>query len=172
VTTLIPNPAARVKERSARTVPCSVIETPLGFALVATRAIAAGESILEIEGRPQQEPTRYSIQIAHGTHIEADGALPHEEMCARHPWRFLNHACEPNAHIAGRSLVARAAIAAGSQITFDYTTTEADMAEPFACQCGAASCLGSVRGFAHLSADERRAREPWLAPHLRDALPR
>jgi len=113
-----------------------------------------------------------SLQLDHDTHIEADGDLPEDAMRARHPWRFLDHSCSPNARIAGRILVAIAPITAGSHITFDYTTTEASMSTPFDCHCGAAACLGTVRGFLHLTPEQQRARGPWLAPHLRDALSR
>lgn len=173
MTTISPTLAPCATERSATAksiqAPCLVVDSPIGASLVATRAIAAGETILVIDGRLQREPTRYSIQLDVGTHIEAERELPDAEMRVRHPWRFLNHCCAPNAYVRGRALVAREPIAAGAQITFDYTTTEASMAEPFDCRCGASDCLGAVRGFIHLSPEEQRARGPWLAPHLRGA---
>ncbi|MEY5032012.1 MAG: Phosphoribosylformylglycinamidine synthase [Planctomycetota bacterium] len=97
-------------------------------------------------------------------------ALADDEMRRRHPWRFLNHSCDPSAAVQSRSLIALRPIAAGEQITFDYTTTEGSMAEPFTCLCGASGCVGTVRGFAHLSAAEQRARRDRLAPHLRALL--
>lgn len=139
----------------------------MGAALFATCRIPAGTRVLAIEGRLQSHPTRYSIQLDVATHIEADGQLPEAEMRRRHPWRFLNHSCDPNARVQGTTLVAVRAIGEGEQITFDYTTTEASMAEPFDCMCGAEGCLGTVRGFAHLDEDARRARADRLAPHLR-----
>lgn len=172
MTTISPNHGARTIDRLASTLPCHVVDTPLGASLVASRTIAAGETVLSIEGRLQRTPTRYSIQLDHDTHIEADGDLPEDAMRARHPWRFLDHSCSPNARIAGRILVAIAPITAGSHITFDYTTTEASMSTPFDCHCGAAACLGTVRGFLHLTPEQQRVRGPWLAPHLRDALSR
>jgi hypothetical protein len=54
----------------------------------------------------------------------------------------------------------------GQDITFNYNTTEFDMAEPFACRCGSARCAGRVQGFRHLSGEERRRLRPWLAAHL------
>lgn len=151
--------------------PCVVGETTHGAALFATRDIAAGTTVLLIEGRLQPHPTRFSIQLDDGVHIEADGALPDAEMRLRHPWRFLNHSCDPNARVEARSLVALRPIACGEQITFDYTTTEASMAEPFACLCGASACVGSVQGFLHLSEAQQSARRAMLAPHLRALLP-
>ncbi len=143
-----------------------VHDTPHGAALRATRDLARGERILTISGRVQRHPTRYSIQIDVGRHIEADGDLPDAEMRVRHPWRFLNHSCDPVARIEGDALYARTAIRAGDEITFDYTTTEADMAEPFECRCGSPRCVGHVRGFLHLAPREQQARRTHLAPHI------
>ena len=149
---------------------CVVGETSHGAALFAARDIAAGTTVLLIAGRLLQHPTRFSIQLGDGVHIEADGTLPEAEMRARHPWRFLNHSCDPNARVDARSLVALRPIACGEQVTFDYTTTEASMAEPFTCLCGASGCVGSVRGFLHLDEAQQAARRALLAPHLRALL--
>jgi hypothetical protein len=54
----------------------------------------------------------------------------------------------------------------GQDITFNYNTTEFDMAEPFACRCGSAGCTGQVQGFRHLPDEERERLRPWLADHL------
>lgn len=152
--------------------PCTVRETVTGVGVFATRDIAPGERILDINGVMQAHPTRYSIQVDLDRHIECLEPLSSDEMRARYPWRFLNHCCEPNAGIVGRSLVARRAILGGEQVTFDYTTTEASMAEPFDCRCGAAGCLGRVQGFLALTADEQRARAAFVAPHLKSFLPK
>ena len=146
---------------------CTVRDVAHGVGLFATRDIAEASTILAVEGRLQPYPTRYSIQIDAALHVDADGALPEAELRVRHPWRFLNHCCEPNARIDGRLLRAIRAIAVGEEITFDYTTTEADMSTPFQCLCGSARCIGLVRGFNHLPEDARRARIERLAPHLR-----
>lgn len=159
--------ATTVSPTTSTSSPCAVRDVSHGVGLFATRDIAAGSAILEISGRVQNTPTRYSIQFADGQHVEADGALPDHEMRTRHPWRFLNHCCDPNARIDGRTLRAIHAIRAGEQITFDYNTTELDMAEPFRCLCGARECIGEVRGFAHLDANAKHARVARLAPHLR-----
>lgn len=167
----MPTPTVNAHETASHTeIACTVRDLPHGAGLFSLRAFAQGDPILAITGRIQSTPTRYSIQLDHGVHIEADGNLPDHEMRVRHPWRFLNHSCEPNAAVDGRRLVALRAIGAGEQITFDYTTTEADMAEPFDCGCGARGCLGHVRGFLHLAGTAKRARAHRLAPHLRSHL--
>ena len=43
-----------------------------------------------------------------------------------------------------------------------------ELAEPFACRCGAAACRGLIRGYRHLSPAQQRLLRPHLAPHLLD----
>ena len=82
----------------------------------------------------------------------------------------MNHACEPNAAIRGRGVAAIRPISAGEEVTFDYNTTEYDMAAPFACRCGSQRCRGQIRGFKHLPSGEREKLRPALAGHLRPHL--
>lgn len=86
---------------------------------------------------------------------------------AEYGWRFLNHSCEPNAFLRGLTLVALDDIPEGAEITFDYNTTEWDMAHPFACVCGTPACVGVVRGYRHLDDAARARLLPWVAEHLR-----
>jgi hypothetical protein len=165
-TAIDPSPTSTRLDQTAER-PCEVRDAAHGSGVFATRDIARGARILSIEGRLQDHPTRYSIQLGESMHIEASSDLAPLEMRERHPWRFLNHACDPNARVQGRLLIARRPIRAGEQVTFDYTTTELDMAEPFECGCGAKSCVGLVRGFAHLSREEQLARAGRLAPHVK-----
>lgn len=152
--------------------PCTVRQTATGVGVFATRDIGTGETVLDINGSIQRHPTRYSIQVNLDEHVECHESLAADEMRSRFPWRFLNHCCEPNASIVGRTLVARRVIRNGEQITFDYTTTEAQMAEPFDCRCGAERCLGRVSGFLALPAAEQRSRAPYVAPHIKSFLPK
>jgi SET domain-containing protein len=146
--------------------PCEAAESSIGVAVFATRDIARGDHILAIDGVLRREATRYSIQLDHGMHIEPECDRGEEFVRSARRWKYLNHSCDPNARIDGRTLVAIRPILRGEQVTFDYTTTEAEMAEPFACACGAAGCLGTVRGFVHLDPSQRAARSGRLAPHL------
>ena len=68
------------------------------------------------------------------------------------------------------TLVAIREIAAGEKLTFNYLTTEWDMAEPFACQCGAPDCFKDIAGFRHLPLNRRISLEPLLTPFLRRKL--
>ena len=55
----------------------------------------------------------------------------------------------------------------GEEITFDYNSTEYDLSRPFRCLCGAERCLGYIRGYRYLTANDRESRLSILADHLR-----
>ncbi len=134
--------------------------------LTALRPMPAGTVILAVSGVFVDRPSKYSIQVDDNLHIEASsGQLsPPDQGC--HPWRFLNHSCDPNAILVGLQLIAIKPVRPGDEITFDYNTTEYEMATPFTCRCG--SCGASViRGFRFLPPDRQRALYPRLAGHLR-----
>jgi len=135
--------------------------------LVTVRAVGAGERIFYLEGRETPTPTRYSVQIGRGLHIDQDDTRNAGERMGRYFFRFMNHHCEPSTEIRDRYVIARRDIAAGEDVTFDYNTTEYDMAEPFACRCGSARCVGVVRGARHLTAEQRALVEHSLPDYLK-----
>lgn len=137
--------------------------------VVAVESIEPGEVILEVHGVFVDKPSRFSIQVEEHLHVVPvlDG-VPARDM-ERYSWRFLNHSCVPNAALVGLCLVALVPIQQWEEVTFDYNTTEYEIAEPFRCQC--AGCGGSdVRGFKFLSAPRREALHVHLADHLRQRL--
>jgi hypothetical protein len=135
--------------------------------LVAVRPVAAGERLFRIEGRETPTPTRFSVQVGPGRHLDQGNARNAADRVARYPWRYMNHHCEPSTKIVDRNVIALRDIAAGDDVTFNYNTTEYDMAEPFTCRCGSAKCVGLVRGARHLTAEQRTDVEGSLADYLR-----
>jgi hypothetical protein len=133
----------------------------------AVRPFAPGETVLHLYGEPVPHPDRHTIQIDFAIHL---GAADREHPGEFHPWRYLNHACEPNTVVHDRDLVAVQPLEAGAQVTFNYNTTEYDMAAPFQCHCGSTACIGEIRGFCHLDITEKRRLAPLLAPHLKRLL--
>lgn len=138
-----------------------------GAAVVAAAPFAPGEAVLSFEGPACAAPSRFTVQVGADLHVAPDDAL----------WAYVNHSCDPSCVIAFEPsgagparLVARRAIARGEQITFNYLTTEWELAAPFECTCGAPACAGTVRGFAHLDRAARAALASWLAPHLASRL--
>jgi len=142
--------------------------TRAGYAyrVFAVEELATGQTVLVIDGEPVERPSRWSMQVDTHRHISVRDDLALAELLERYPWRFTNHACEPNTRLMGTTLVAVRPIAAGEEITFNYNTTELDLAEPFACRCGHSLCARSIRGFRHLTPEERERLRPLLAGHL------
>ena len=125
----------------------------------ATAFHPAGSILLTLRGTASPRPDRYSIQIGPHEHL-----MPDETTA----WRFMNHACEPTTRIDVEDRVVRALrdIAPGEELTFDYTTTEWELAAPFECLCESASCYGKIQGFNHLPAPLQQALLPETAPHI------
>jgi SET domain-containing protein len=130
-----------------------------GRGAFATRAIAAGERIIEYTGE----------RI---THAEADRRYDDDSMAEHHTFlfttssrfvidathggndaRFINHSCEPNCEsdvTRGRVFItALRDIAAGEELYYDYayqrdgTETEREEAQ-YRCLCGTVECRGSI----------------------------
>lgn len=129
-----------------------------GTLVRAARDVRAGEAVLHLDGEILETPGRHTLQLHARRHL----------LNRSEPWVNVNHSCEPNLRvdIEGRRMVAIRDIPAGTELRFDYNTTEWDMATPFACGCGAPSCVGTIRGFRHLGPTRREAIRPWLSPLL------
>ncbi len=137
------------------------------YRAVATEPIATGELIAKIEGVLSKQPSRYTIQIGENEHVDLPPDASLEQIMDRHTWRFLNHSCDPNAVIKGRTLVAARPIGPLEEVTFNYNTTEYEMAVPFKCGCRSQGCNHrEIRGFKGLSLAERERLFPFLAAHL------
>jgi hypothetical protein len=120
-----------------------------GYGVVATRDLAEGELIAEMEGvvwhAEEKLDDTYSLLLAPGVFLDLVDQT-----------RWINHSCDPNAHVQmglgdgagegeGRAawarVVAARAIRKGEEITFDYAFAPA-VAEP--CHCGADACRGWI----------------------------
>ena len=133
-----------------------------GGAIKAAQRISKGTSVLKINGTLVNAPDKHTIQIGKQAHIRPNGQL----------WGFLNHSCDPNSRIDFKtwSLVTTRAVLKNEELTFNYLTTEWELAAPFLCGCGAEACLGVIRGLRHLSGTQQKALEPHCSPYLRARL--
>jgi hypothetical protein len=114
--------------------------------LAASAPFARGQVLHRFHARKTlARPTYLTVQMGPAEHI----LLGPEFL------QYINHGCEPNVHfdVARREIVCLRDIAAGEEILFFYPSTELDMDRPFACRCGAPSCLGAIRGAAHLPSE-------------------
>ncbi|KAG8348274.1 SET domain [Trypanosoma vivax] len=89
--------------------------------------------------------TIHTVFLGEGKHlIFSDGA------------QCLAHSCEPNVRISVDATNGTADcltlrdIQPGEILSFNYATTEWDMAVAFSCACGSDGCTGTIRGFRHL----------------------
>lgn len=137
------------------------------YHVVATEPLRPGDLVMRLEGECTRQPTRFTVQIDSDLHLEVPPGAGLELLLDRYFWRFLNHSCDPSAFLRGQDLIARRRIKAWDELTFDYDSTEYDMAEPFHCRCGSPRCRGQIRGYRHLTPAQRRHLDPWLAAFLR-----
>lgn len=136
------------------------------YRLVTNKAEPARTLLFTLEGELSATPTRYTVQLDASCHIDIPAGCPLEDVLDRYYWRFMNHSCEPSAVIRDRSVLSLRPIPAWSEITFRYSSTEYEMAEPFACLCGSDRCDGMIQGFLHLSQDRREGLRALLSPYL------
>lgn len=87
--------------------------------LFATQSYESGEVIHRLSGTELEYPTRESIHVGGNVHI----VDPYGQ--------FINHSFEPSCAIVGRFVVTLHGIVQGEEITFNYNSTEIDMASPF-----------------------------------------
>jgi len=130
-----------------------------GRGMVAMRAMDRGTVICQIRGRIVTSATvwrywkRDPRRGANCFRFDADHYLdPEGEIGA-----WANHSCNPNAGVvkSGRRLLLKAikAIAAGTEVTHDYSTLLGrDDVWKMKCDCGAANCRGVVRNLGSLPA--------------------
>lgn len=133
-----------------------------GQGVFALERIGAGETIIPFTGpmltRSEIDEDGYHLQVGDDLYLGASGEADD----------YVNHSCDPNAGFRdGLVLVARRVIAAGEEITWDYSTAidEEDFAG-FSCQCGSELCRGTVRSFRHLDSATRERLRPWALPYL------
>lgn len=85
------------------------------------------------------------------------------------PWRYINHSCEPNSGLTGRTVVALRRICKGEEITIDYSTTEEDPFWRMSCSCGSLRCRKLIGGIHTLPRSRYRRYLPFIPRFLRIA---
>ncbi|RYY57316.1 MAG: SET domain-containing protein [Chitinophagaceae bacterium] len=112
-------------------------------AFFAQRSYSPGEVLARFTaGEVLDRPSYLTVQVGINQHI----MLQPEHL------QYINHSCEPNVFFdtSSMQIIAVRPIREGDEMTFFYPSTEWDMAQPFSCLCGTASCLGEIRGAAHI----------------------
>jgi len=139
----------------------TVCPARIGFGLFATTSFAPGERILRIEGRIvdhevlwRRQGSRFSancFRFGPETYLDPGNG----------PGCFVNHSCDPNAGIQKSRnrlyLFAAKRIAAGAEITIDYSTTLGDDdIWTMRCKCGHPRCRRTIRNFGSLPVEVKR----------------
>lgn len=130
-----------------------------GLGVFTRDPIRASSVILEYGGAPvrgDELPSPYPtdsdryLQIGPDLYLGPSGGLDD----------YVNHSCDPNSWLRiadGRVVqIALRDIAAGEELTFDYSTTMSGDDWTMACACGSPSCRGTVAEFAKLPAAVRK----------------
>jgi|SRR5215217_5605323 len=143
-------------EINGHTEPNSAIEMKLhrGFkGLFAKRDIIAGSVIFHLKGSISTRANKYSVQLSRDKHIDFPPVRkPNDDL--DYAWQYVNHSCDPNSYVNAGDLCFSALtnIREGEEITFNYLTTEYELATPFQCRCGSTTCFGFIRGYKFLTA--------------------
>ncbi len=58
----------------------------------------------------------------------------------------------------------------GEELTLNYHTIFEVIPNPFVCHCGDRDCYGELRGFRHLTFDQKLRLELYLSPYLKRLL--
>jgi hypothetical protein len=134
-----------------------VRDSPLGKGVFAVEAIPAGACVLELPPVFEESPGRHTLQVGERRHQSFTGDADD----------FVNHSCKPTCCLDAGSLrlMALTAVAAGQEVTLNYLATEWELVEPFVCACDGRERL--IRGYRHLSPEERSELGPFVAPWLR-----
>ncbi len=133
-----------------------------GQGVFASMPIASGEAIIVFTGpllhRSEVDFGDYHLQIGEELYLGPSGSADD----------YINHSCHPNSGFRdGLTLYALRDIAAGEEITWDYSTAIDEEDFPgFPCACGAPGCRGTVRSFRHLLPDVQARLRPLLLPYL------
>jgi hypothetical protein len=114
-----------------------------GRGVYAGEPIAAGNLILRFSGpylrHSQTTAETYALQIGPDLYIGGSGEMDD----------LVNHSCDPNAgvRIKGRTAALHAIrdIAAGEEISFDYSTTLDENDFTMECRCGSPACRVTIR---------------------------
>ena len=116
-----------------------------GYGLFASRDYRKGEIIVKVRGvrisDTDKRLTHRAVQV---------GKLVFIEPSRFSPIWYLNHSCEPNAHMDMDTLIARRAIVRGEEIAADYSLFTNYPTWDMECECKAKKCRKLITPFRQL----------------------
>lgn len=135
-----------------------------GLGLFALQPFKRSDVVLAIDDSRTVDidtPLRSDEQERHCDYLEAGRVVVMQA-----PERYINHSCYPNTYVktvnGKRLVIARREIAAGEEITYDYSVNGGGNTV-WLCHCGAARCRRDVHSdFFHLPIEFQREYLPEL----------
>ncbi|HBL12654.1 MAG TPA: SET domain-containing protein-lysine N-methyltransferase [Cyanobacteria bacterium UBA11162] len=136
--------------------------TNKGRGVFASRGFRQGETVVigkRVKILPER--TMHSLQMDFDLHIELD-----------EPGRLINHSCSPNTGVrnnkfGGYDFVALVDIPAGTEITWDYETTEYISIAVPKCSCGSPQCRLNIRGYKFIPIEIKKNYGEFIADYLK-----
>jgi len=115
------------------------------------------EVLITFTGETTNKPDKCTIQLGDQLHIMRKSITI-----------YLNHSCSPNTYVDVKTRTIRALvdIDTETEVTLNYVCTEWDMELPFSCVCKSTDCIGQIRGYKHLSQEQKDRIKPLAALHL------
>jgi SET domain-containing protein len=143
-----------------------VRQTPdRGRGVFATRPIRAAELLLALSGWQARsadlDDAWFAMQLGPDLWLCSGGGSLDD---------CINHSCEPNAGFTTGEpvLFALRDIAAGAEVTWDYSTSLAEEGWTLDCRCQAPGCRKVVRAWPELTDTERSRLRPIALTYLRE----
>ena len=129
--------AVEIMDEVIEGAPIELTDTGRSKGVFAKEIIRENSVVFHLKGDISTQPTKYTIQLDGQRHLN----LPANEKIdddLNYCWLYLNHSCEPNGYIETAELTFRALrnIAPGEEITFNYLTTESEMAAQYSATLG------------------------------------
>lgn len=110
-----------------------------GKGLFATSLIKADEVVIAWHPKVLSREEADALPASEQHYLYPDGD---KMLYMQAPERYMNHSCEPNTHVIGKSDVASRDIKTGEEITSEYMDLET---ENFICLCGSANCRSKAK---------------------------
>jgi len=120
---------------------------PRGEGAFATRLIPASTRVATFRGAPRWIWDIPEVLWPHTFQVDYDRYV----LTRRNSVGWLiNHSCDPNCVISGRSIFAERDIRRGEELTFDYSTDVDWPGYSMVCRCGSLNCRGVIRAYRFL----------------------
>lgn len=128
--------------------------------------ISKGTTILQLElENLTDKPNKYTLQVDDNKHVS----------CESYEWiMYLNHRCDANLKVEIFENILKLSLTkdvnTDEEITFNYLTTEFDIAESFVCKCDSRKCYNEIKGFKYLSNENKIELFPMMLPYLKEKI--